>query len=125
LIANAVDAMKGGGFLQIKNAYMPEQSQIQIPSIDMGIGIPYEVRDNIFRTGYTLKQHDSGFGMNIVQRTVRDRRGQIKLQSEAGSGTKIAIYLPVDLKAAPIQTNLQMRSIFSEAPHENAFEELV
>ncbi|MCZ6681076.1 MAG: ATP-binding protein, partial [Candidatus Poribacteria bacterium] len=92
---------------------------------DTGIGIPYEVRDNLFRPGYTLKHHGSGFGLNIVQRTVRDHRGRIELRSEEGSGTTFTIFLPVDLEATPIKTNLQMRSIFYEAPHELTFEELV
>jgi signal transduction histidine kinase len=125
LIVNAIEAMEGGGFLQIKTAYLPEQSQIQISFIDTGVGIPYEARDKVFRPGYTLKQHGSGFGLNIVQRTVRDHRGKIELDSKVGSGTTFTIYLPVDLETAPIKTNLQMRPIFYEAPHELAFEELV
>ena len=125
LIINAVDAMEGGGFLQIKTAYLPESSQIQISFIDTGVGIPYEARDQLYRPGYTLKQHGSGFGLNIVQRTVRDHRGRTELDSEEGHGTTFSIYLPVDLEAAPVQTNLQMRPIFYESPHELGFEELV
>ena len=125
LIINAVDAMEGGGFLQIKTAYLPESSQIRISFIDTGVGIPYEVRDQLYQPGYTLKQHGSGFGLNIVQRTVRDHRGRTELHSEEGHGTTFSIYLPVDLEATPIQTNLQMRPIFYESPHELGFEELV
>lgn len=125
LIINAIDAMEGGGFLQIKTAYLSESSQIQISFIDTGVGIPYEVRDQLYQPGYTLKQHGSGFGLNIVQRTVRDHRGRTELHSEEGRGTTFSIYLPVDLEATPIQTNLQMRPIFYESPHELGFEELV
>ena len=125
LIINAVDAMEGGGFLQIKTAYLPESSQIQVSFVDTGVGIPYEVRDQLYQPGYTLKQHGSGFGLNIVQRTVRDHRGRTELHSEEGHGTTFSIYLPVDLEATPIQTNLQMRPIFYESPHELGFEELV
>ncbi len=125
LIINAVDAMEGGGFLQIRTAYLPESSQIRISFIDTGVGIPYEVRDQLYQPGYTLKQHGSGFGLNIVQRTVRDHRGSTELDSEEGHGTTFSIYLPVDLEATPIQTNLQMRPIFYESPHELGFEELV
>ena len=125
LIINAVDAMEDGGFLQIKTAYLSESSQIQISFIDTGVGIPYEVRDQLYQPGYTLKQHGSGFGLNIVQRTVRDHRGRTELHSEEGHGTTFSIYLPVDLEATPIQTNLQMRPIFYESPHELGFEELV
>ena len=125
LIINAVDAMEGGGFLQIKTAYLPESSQIKISFIDTGVGIPYEVRDQLYQPGYTLKRHGSGFGLNIVQRTVRDHRGRTELHSEEGYGTTFSIYLPVDLEATPIQTNLQMRPIFYESPHELGFEELV
>ncbi len=125
LIINAVDAMEGGGFLQIKTAYLPESSQIHISFIDTGVGIPYDLRGQLYQPGYTLKQHGSGFGLNIVQRTVRDHRGRIELHSEEGRGTTFSIYLPVDLEVTPIQTNLQMRPIFYESPHELGFEELV
>jgi len=125
LIINAVEAMEGGGFLQIKTAYQPEPSQIQITFIDTGIGIPYEARSHIFRPGYTLKQHGSGFGLNIVQRIVRDHWGRIELNSEEGHGTTFMIYLPVDMEAAPVKTDLQMRPVFYEARHDLVFEELV
>ena len=125
LLINAVDAMKDGGVLQIQTIYQQQSSQVQISFTDTGVGIPNPIQHKIFQPGYTLKRSGNGFGLNIVQRTVRDHMGGIDLQSEEGRGTTFTIYLPVNPEAVPINTNLQMRPIFYEARHDLAFEELV
>ena len=125
LIINAIDAMESGGSLKIQTVYEQQHSQIQISFTDTGVGIPSVARHKIFQAGYTLKQHGSGFGLNIVQQTVRDHSGVIECDSEEGCGATFTILLPVDSEAAPIKTNLQMRPIFYEAHHNLAFEELV
>jgi signal transduction histidine kinase len=125
LIINAIDAMKDGGFLKLQTIYQPEPPQLQISFIDTGVGIPDALQNKIFQPGYSLKQNGSGFGLNIVQQTVRDHKGRIEWDSKHGCGATFMIYLPVDPEAAPIKTNLQMRPILYEAHHDLAFEELV
>ena len=125
LIINAIDAMEDGGFLKIQTVYEQQHSQIQVSFTDTGVGISDEERHKIFQAGYTLKRHGSGFGLNIVQQTVRDHSGVIECDSEEGCGTTFTIFLPVDSEAAPIKTNLQIRPNFYEVHHNLAFEELV
>ena len=126
LILNAIDAMSNGGSLKIQTVYKQQHSQIQISFTDTGVGISNEDQHKIFQPGYTLKQHGSGFGLHIVQQTVvRYHKGEIECDSEEGRGTTFTISLPVDLEAAPIETNLQMRPISYEAQHDLAFEEFV
>jgi len=122
LVVNAIDAMEAGGTLKITTEY--ERSGVKIIFADTGVGIPREELVNVFKPGYSLKEHGSGFGLNIVQRTVRKHRGKMELNSEQGSGTTITIHLPVDFESAPIQSNLQMRQIFYEAPHDLVADEL-
>ena len=125
VLINAFEAMEGGGVLQIQTEYQSQSSQIQISFADTGEGIPDTLRHKIFQPGYTLKKGGSGFGLTIVQRTVRDHMGSIDLRSKEGGGTTFIIHLPVNPDAVPIKTNLQMRPIFYEARGDLAFEELV
>ncbi|MDE0043193.1 MAG: tetratricopeptide repeat protein [Candidatus Poribacteria bacterium] len=125
VLINAFEAMEDGGVLKIQTEYQPQSSQVQISFTDTGEGIPDTLRHKIFQPGYTLKKGGSGFGLTIVQRTVRDHMGSIDLLSRDGGGTTCIIYLPVNPDAVPIKTNLQMRPIFYEARGDLAFEELV
>ncbi len=125
IIINAFDAMKDGGSLRICTEYRQQSSQVRISFSDSGEGIPDTLRHKIFQPGYTLKEGGSGFGLTIVQRTVRDHMGRIDLHTKRDGGTTFTIYLPVNPDAVPIKTNLQMRPIFYEARGDLAFEELV
>ena len=125
VLINAFEAMEDGGALQIRTEYQPQSSQVQISFADTGKGVPDTLRHRLFQPGYTLKKGGSGFGLTIVQRTIRDHMGSIDLHSRDGGGTTFIIYLPVNPDAVPIKTNLQMRPIFYEARGDLAFEELV
>ena len=125
VLINAIEAMKDGGNLRIQSEYQPQSSQVQISFTDSGDGISDTHQHKIFQPGYTLKKGGSGFGLTIVQRTVRDHMGSVDLRSREGDGTTLTIYLPVNPDAVPIITNLQMRPIFYEARGDIAFEELV
>ena len=125
VLINAIEAMKDGGVLRIQTEYRQQSSQVRISFTDTGEGIPDTHQHKIFQPGYTLKKEGSGFGLTIVQRTVRDHMGSIDLHSRESDGTTLTIYLPVNPDAVPIITNLQMRPIFYEARGDLAFEELV
>ena len=125
LLINAFEAMDSGGVLQIQTEYQPQSFQVRVSFADTGAGIPDTVQHKVFQPGYSLKKKGSGFGLTIVQRTVRDHMGSIDLLSEEGGGTTFTVYLPVNPDAVPIKTNLQMRPIFYEARGDFAFEELV
>ena len=125
VLINAIEAMKDGGNLRIQSEYQPQSSQVQISFTDSGEGISDTHQHKIFQPGYTLKKGGSGFGLTIVQRTVRDHMGSVDLHSRVGGGTTLIIYLPVNPDAVPIVTNLQMRPISYEARGDVAFEELV
>jgi two-component system chemotaxis sensor kinase CheA len=46
-----------------------------------------------------------GIGLNLVRERIRELRGSIKLQSEAGKGTVFNIYIPLELKMANNQAS--------------------
>lgn len=63
---------------------------------DDGPGIPAELTDKIFETGFTTKPGDkgTGLGLSIVKRLVREGKGAICLKTTPNSGTAFTVYLP-------------------------------
>ncbi len=63
---------------------------------DDGPGIPAELTDKIFETGFTTKPGDkgTGLGLSIVKRLVREGKGAICLKTTPSSGTAFTVYLP-------------------------------
>ena len=117
IIINAVEAMTDGvGSLYIATRYSSATSNIEIIFRDTGSGIPSKDIDNIFKPGYTTKQSGSGFGLSIVNRIIRDHKGNINVFSKEGEGTEIMISIPVNLELVPIQTGLRMRPVIYEDP---------
>ena len=63
---------------------------------DAGPGIPPEVLPKIFEPYFTTKgsRQGTGLGLSIVQRFVKAGGGAIFVQTQVGTGTIFAIYLP-------------------------------
>lgn len=61
---------------------------------DNGTGIPPEQMGSLFEPYRTTKQSGTGLGLLIVRRVVREHGGEIEIQSEPGTGTRVLIHLP-------------------------------
>ena len=109
LTANARDAMKNGGRLEItcnpktierghseKVAHAYEGDFVRLSISDTGPGIPDESLPYIFEPFYTTKDKDKGTGLGLatVYAIVRQHRGWIECRSIAEKGTSFDIYLP-------------------------------
>jgi two-component system sensor histidine kinase HydH len=70
---------------------------------DTGIGIPKKNMGNIFTPYFTTKRKGTGLGLAIVHRIIMDHHGQVFCESEEGKGTKIVIFLPIQLNNLEIQ----------------------
>ena len=115
LIDNSFDAIKERERL-IKDGSLrnPEQykglitvairkidSTISIQIQDNGIGIKEENQKKLFSPFFTTKATSSkgtGLGLFVIQKIIAAHNGQIKLHSEYGQGTLIAITLPISVK---------------------------
>lgn len=91
LIDNAIDELvkvkNGKLYIKIKS----DTNELKIVVKDNGPGIAEDIRDKIFKRGYTTKSGYRGFGLNIVKKIVDGANGTIELKSEDGTCWEITI----------------------------------
>jgi signal transduction histidine kinase len=95
LITNALDAMPGGGTLSLRTQLVAEDILVEIR--DTGVGIPADILDKVFDPFFSTKPgaQGTGLGLTLVRRQLTAAGGRIQIASEAGKGTRVAVYLPV------------------------------
>ena len=117
LIINARQAMPEGGRVTLRTGarhvehaarchpdVVPPGDYGVITIADTGIGIPDAIKAHVFEAGFTTRRDNGGTGLGLatVRALVRDAAGFLNLQSAAGQGTSVEIYLPmVTRPAAP------------------------
>lgn len=105
IITNAIDAMQGGGKLDITTRKISGQigEGIQTTIRDNGVGIPQEHLERIFEPFFTTKgKLGTGIGLWIARQITGRRGGQISVASSTergSSGTNVTIFIPF---AAPV-----------------------
>jgi PAS domain S-box-containing protein len=109
LAINARDAMPRGGKLTIEtgNAVLDESYAALNPDVmagqyvmiavsDTGVGMSADVLDRAFEPFFTTKGpgHGTGLGLSMVYGFVKQSDGHVRIDSEAGAGTTVRLYLP-------------------------------
>ena len=98
LVVNARDAMPEGGILTIEtaNERNADGDFVLLTVQDSGCGIAPEHLDKVFEPFFTTKEtgKGSGLGLSMVYGFVKQSRGQIRIDSTPGSGTRVRIWLP-------------------------------
>ena len=93
LLRNAYQAIGGkDGLIRVTARANEFEATLSIE--DNGTGISPEHMGSLFEPYRTTKQSGSGLGLLIVRRVVREHGGEIEIQSEPGSGTRVLIHLP-------------------------------
>jgi len=95
LILNAVDAMPGGGSLEITGRVVESdggrekrQSWVEVYVTDTGTGMAEEVRRRVFDPFFTTKgAHGSGLGLSVVYGIMERHGGHIGVASAPGQGS--------------------------------------
>jgi nitrogen fixation/metabolism regulation signal transduction histidine kinase len=91
LVANALEAMPGGGTLRVRTAAEPPGVSVQVE--DTGPGLDEEQRTRLFTPYYTTKRGGTGLGLAIVQGIVSDHGGRVQVESAPGR-TTFTLLLP-------------------------------
>ncbi|MDW7774443.1 MAG: ATP-binding protein [Desulfobulbaceae bacterium] len=98
LIANAIDAMPGGGtlFIASREEKLKGKPFLNLEIADTGAGIPEDKLDRIFEPFFTTKDlgRGTGLGLPICKKTIEDHGGLITITSRAGQGSTFTIHLP-------------------------------
>ena len=94
IVANARDAMPGGGTLSI--TAKPECGFVNIEIGDTGVGIPAENLGRIFDAFFTTKEKVSGvgLGLSVCHGIVSQHDGKISVRSKPGEGSTFIVSLP-------------------------------
>ena len=123
LVANAREAMPGGGTLTIDlanteldelsaRAYgIPAGRYAMLTVTDNGCGIPPPIKQRAFEPFFTTKPHGQGAGLGLATAygIIKQSGGHVCLESEPGSGTTCKVFLPQDYdgwKSAPAKPAL-------------------
>jgi signal transduction histidine kinase len=110
IIANAIDAMRLGGSLQIstRNIFSTTGDGVQTTIQDNGSGIQPENLARLFEPFFTTKGDlGSGIGLWVAKQLVERRGGQISVTSSTergNSGTSVTIFMPFAIPAGRIDT---------------------
>src|ERR1035437_8942416 len=119
LVLNARDALAQGGTITLSTraAKFPEASTgglssksegesrrraVSLVVRDNGCGMDMETRARLFEPFFTTKKlgQGTGLGLATVQRIVSEAGGTIKVESDLGRGTSIAVFFPAIAPAA-------------------------
>ncbi|MDB5774353.1 MAG: hybrid sensor histidine kinase/response regulator [Herbaspirillum sp.] len=107
LVVNARDAMPSGGILSIQSqniwlrdadvGNLPAGAYVKVAVVDNGTGMPPEVAARAFEPFFTTKEvgKGTGLGLSQVYGFIKQSGGDIAIDSQAGKGTSINMYLPV------------------------------
>ena len=115
LILNALDAMPGGGILEIGVEKASEPGYIAVEVKDTGDGIPDHIVTSIFDPFFTTKHRGkgTGLGLSVSLGIVKKHGGDIRVESKPGKGSTFTVLLPItavpaefrkEHKAAPATT---------------------
>ncbi|HEU4401292.1 MAG TPA: ATP-binding protein [Candidatus Polarisedimenticolia bacterium] len=107
LTTNAIDAMPGGGTLSVSARQVrrlhseragPERAFLAVAFEDTGGGIAPEHLGRVFDPFFTTKDvgKGTGLGLSVSYGIVREHGGWIDVESEAGRGSRVSVYLPLE-----------------------------
>ncbi|MDY7079011.1 MAG: response regulator [Chloroflexota bacterium] len=106
LLTNAGRAMPDGGTLTLRTQQKTSSSSqegveggwVTVDIADTGIGIHPEARGKIFRIGFSNWRNGtkgSGLGLYVVRRNIENHGGRVEVTSDAGKGTTVTVWLPI------------------------------
>jgi signal transduction histidine kinase len=117
LIDNAVQAMGQSGTLTVRLRSDNQQGVdgLAVDIIDTGEGMDTQVRSRARDPFFTTRPSGTGLGLAIVDRIVDAHGGQFVIDSHAGEGTTVTVFLPHGSAGEPPQTRSRPSKPVTEA----------
>ena len=122
LIQNSIEAMPGGGKLNIKlerEQLTDQEEYVKVEISDTGCGIPKEIQKKIFNPFFTSREKGTGLGLSLVKKIVTLHHGKIEMESEPGRGATFRIYLPIksplQISSEVIQDTVELKPQFQNS----------
>lgn len=98
LLTNAVKYSPDGGSIELN--IRKDKKALLIEVSDQGIGILKDDIEKIFDSFFRSKESEifagTGLGLAIVKRAVELHKGDVKVESEIGKGTKFTVRIPIE-----------------------------
>ncbi|MBO0858655.1 MAG: HAMP domain-containing protein [Chloracidobacterium sp.] len=91
LMINAIQAMPGGGELNI--SMRSDNGFLEIKFADTGVGIMQEDLAQIFEPYYSTKETGIGLGLPLTKKIIEEHGGKINVESGLGRGTTFTVTL--------------------------------
>jgi two-component system phosphate regulon sensor histidine kinase PhoR len=99
LLDNAIKYGRAGGATSVEGRQLPD-GRLEISVIDDGPGIPKEFQERLFERFFRVdkarsrEQGGTGLGLAIVKHVVQAHGGEVRVESEPGSGSRFILVLP-------------------------------
>jgi len=92
IITNAVQAMEGGGSIEL--SVVASNGDVRISVKDEGPGIPAQDLEKIFDPFFTTKDGGTGLGLSVAHQIVTQHGGTITAEANPVRGMTFSIVLP-------------------------------
>ena len=95
LLLNALHAVEDHGRVSVKSTLDSEKNRIETEIADNGCGISVENVKKIFEPFYTTRANGTGLGLAVSYGIIENHRGNIRVFSKLGEGTRFVIDFPI------------------------------
>jgi signal transduction histidine kinase len=93
---NAQQAMEGSSGVVRVTTDADKDGNVLLIFADNGPGIPADIQDKIFEPFFTTKPagKGTGLGLSVTYGIIKDHKGEIRIESEIGTGTAFIMTFP-------------------------------
>jgi len=92
LLQNAIDACQPGERIEVRLEQLPEKVELSLH--DSGAGMDLKTLSSARLPYFTTKSKGNGLGLAIVERSMAELGGQLRVESDEGAGTEVTLVFP-------------------------------
>jgi len=92
---NAIQAVGSEGRVKFRLDWMMLNNQVRVEVADNGCGIPDENLHKLFNPFFTTRAEGTGLGLALVKKAVDLHKGDIRVESRSGEGSRFTVTLPI------------------------------